>query len=90
MDETERVCRNLGQRVIELRKERGWIQQQLADEMQIDARDLRRVEAGDNVTISMLVRLARALDVEIGALFEQPRTKHRRQPGRPKAVRSIT
>ena len=87
MDETERVCRNLGQRVIELRKERGWIQQQLADEMQIDPRDLRREEAGDNVTIGMLVRLAKALGVEIAALFESPRTKHRRQPGRPKAVR---
>lgn len=86
MDETERVCRDLGQRVIELRKERGWIQQRLADEMEIDARDLRRVEAGDNVTVSMLVRLAGALGVEIGALFEPPRTRHRRKPGRPKAV----
>jgi transcriptional regulator with XRE-family HTH domain len=84
VDETDKVCRDLGQRVIELRKERGWTQEELADKMQIDARDLRRVEGGDNVTVYMLVRLARALGTEIGELFVPPKTRHRRRPGRPK------
>ena len=83
MDETERVCRNLGQRVIELRKERDLTQEALAEKMQFEARDLRRIEAGDNFTIYTLVRLARALGVEIPALFDLPRIKHRRRAGRP-------
>ena len=84
MDDADRVCRDLGQRVIELRKERGWTQQQLAERMEIDPRDLRRVEAGDNVTIHMLVKLARSLTVEIAALFVTPRRRDRRRPGRPR------
>lgn len=87
MDETERVCRDLGQRVIELRREKGLTQQELAERMEIDPRDLRRVEAGDNVTVHMLVRLARALDVHIRDLFQPPRSRQRRRPGRPRSRR---
>lgn len=87
MNETERVCRNLGQRVIELRKEFDLTQEALADRVGIDARDLRRVEAGGNVTVHMLVRFAKALNVEIGALFEAPKARHHREPGRPRASR---
>jgi transcriptional regulator with XRE-family HTH domain len=83
VDETERVCRNLGQRVIELRIDRELTQEALAEKMQIEARDLRRIEAGDNVTVHTLVRLARALGVDIPALFDPPKMKHRRRPGRP-------
>ncbi len=80
----ERACRNLGLRVLELRRGHGWTQQELADRMEMDARDLRRIEAGDNVTVMTLVRLAEALDIEVGALFEPAQDGARRRPGRPK------
>lgn len=84
-DEGERACRNLGQRVIELRKAHGWTQQNLADRMQIDSREVRRIEAGDNLTVLMLVKLAGALGVGVGALFE-PALPTQRRVGRPRTV----
>lgn len=86
-DEGERACRNLGQRVIELRKAQGWTQQNLADRMQIDAREVRRIEAGDNLTVFTLVKLAAALGVGVGALFELARESRPRRPGRPRSSR---
>ncbi|MBX3183150.1 MAG: helix-turn-helix transcriptional regulator [Polyangiaceae bacterium] len=86
MDDAERVCQDLGQRVIELRKKRGLTQQQLAERLGIDPRDLRRVESGDNVTVRMLVRLAKALVVPIGDLFVAPKVRDARRPGRPRKV----
>jgi transcriptional regulator with XRE-family HTH domain len=87
VDEGERVCQNLGRRVIELRKAQGLTQQNLADRMQIDARDVRRIESGDNVTVVTLVKLAGALDVDIGALFEPAAQAGQRRPGRPRSPR---
>ena len=80
------MCRDLGQRVFELRRERHWTQQQLADEMEIDVREIRRVEAGDNVTVHMLVRLATAFSVEVPALFATPKLRRKRRVGRPPSV----
>jgi hypothetical protein len=53
--------------------------------MQIDAREVRRIEAGDNLTVFMLVKLAGALGVGIGALFE-PAEPIKRRAGRPRTV----
>lgn len=79
-----KLCRDLGQRVLGLRKERGWTQQVLADAMGVDVREVRRVEAGDNVTLVMLMRLTLALNVDIRALFDQPMHHHKRRAGRPR------
>jgi transcriptional regulator with XRE-family HTH domain len=88
VDETERAERDLGLRVSEVRRAQGWTQQQLADRLKIDVRDVRRIEARANVTIATLVRLARALGVEIGALFNTPASRAKRHPGRP-AVKQL-
>lgn len=79
------MCRDLGQRVIELRLARGWTQEELADRVGVDVRDLRRIERGSNITVRMLVRVARGLAVGVGELFERPTTRHFRKPGRPKS-----
>jgi transcriptional regulator with XRE-family HTH domain len=84
VDEGARICRDLGQRIIELRRERGLTQEKLAEAVPIDARDLRRIEAGGNTTVETLVSVARALDVAIVALFVSPKSRTRRSPGRPK------
>lgn len=84
MDDPDRIARDLGLHVLELRRARGWTQQQLADLMGMDPRDLRRIEGGDNVTLFTLVRLASALEVTLPSLFEAPSSPLKRKPGRPK------
>ncbi|MBX3226136.1 MAG: helix-turn-helix transcriptional regulator [Labilithrix sp.] len=77
------MCRDLGQRLIELRRQRGLTQDALAELTGIDTRDLRRIEAGANTTVHTLVGLAVALDVPIIELFRPPTTVTKRAPGRP-------
>ena len=67
--EAERVARRVGQRVRQWRTFQGWSQEDLGERMGIDAREVRRIEAGDNLSILMLVRLARAFDKNVAALF---------------------
>jgi transcriptional regulator with XRE-family HTH domain len=78
-----RTLAALGQRLIELRRERGMTQEQLAAAARIDARDLRRVEGGGNTTVTTLLALARALGVGAGDLFTAPTQVMERRPGRP-------
>ncbi|MGH7298447.1 MAG: helix-turn-helix domain-containing protein, partial [Polyangiaceae bacterium] len=89
MDEATRVCTDLGHRVIELRRERGWTQEQLAERSQLDERDVRRIEAGENTTVHTLVRVAHAFRVSIALLFEPPSSRAVRRLGRPAAPRSL-
>lgn len=84
MDERRRICRTLGQRIIELRRDRELTQEGLAEILQIDARELRRLEAGGNTTVHTLVNLARALNVSITDLFQPPTKPAKRRAGRPK------
>jgi transcriptional regulator with XRE-family HTH domain len=60
----------LGRRVKELRQARGLSQEQLADRMGINAKYLSSIERGkENPTLDLLFKLAKALRVETGALF---------------------
>jgi transcriptional regulator with XRE-family HTH domain len=83
VDEARRTCRDLGQRIIELRKKRSLTQEQLAEQLLVDARELRRIESGENTTVHTLVKIAQALHVKIGELFELPSMRTIREPGRP-------
>jgi transcriptional regulator with XRE-family HTH domain len=81
--------RNIGRRVLELRRARGWTQEQAAERMRLDAVALRRIEAGRQlVTLRTLVRLANALGVPTRALFDEAQIREARRPGRPPAERS--
>ena len=86
MDEEARVCRDLGHRIIELRRTNGLTQEQLAERLHVDARELRRIEAGGNTTVQTLVRIARAFGVGVPELFVAPKTRSARDPGRPPTV----
>lgn len=56
-----------------LRVERGYSQERLALDAEIDRAYLGRIERGsENVTISRLETLAMILQVPIAALFEEP------------------
>lgn len=62
-----------------LRVERGLAQEALAVDAQIDRTYVSRLERNmENPTVGVLERLADALNVEITALFAQPRAGTRR------------
>ncbi len=62
----------LGRRVQQLRKERGWSQQELATEAGLDRAYLSTVEKGkQNITIGAAARIAAALDTTLSALIEE-------------------
>jgi transcriptional regulator with XRE-family HTH domain len=62
----EKLLRVLGERVRDVRKERGFSQEKLAELADIHVNHLRRVELGQaNPTYLVLLRLAKALDISL-------------------------
>ena len=61
----------VGLRIKELRKSRGLSQEQLAEKANINAKYLSRMERGtENPTLDMLIKLSRALEVEMWEMFD--------------------
>ena len=61
----------LGKRIRELRAERGYSQESFAAEVGLDRSYMGSVERGErNVAALNLIRIARALQVQIGELFK--------------------
>lgn len=70
MPSETQLLRALGKRIRELRKERGWSQERLAEVSDIHENHLRRIEGGTaNPSYLVLVRIARALKVPPAELF---------------------
>jgi transcriptional regulator with XRE-family HTH domain len=79
-----RACQDLGRRVREVRTGRGWTQEAAAERLGIDVRELQRIEAGRvNLTLHTLLRLARVLGAPVRELFDAPKSRAPRKPGRP-------
>jgi transcriptional regulator with XRE-family HTH domain len=69
-----KVQRFIGRRIAELRVQRSITQEQLAEESDVDARYIQRIEAGEiNITVETLVRLANVLRVGVAEIFAPPR-----------------
>jgi transcriptional regulator with XRE-family HTH domain len=65
----------LGARIRELRTKRGWSQEGFADRCGLDRTYIGGIERGErNVAVLNLLRIARTLDVGVGALFLSPGT----------------
>lgn len=61
----------IGIRIAELRKNVGFTQEQLAAKMEISSKYLSSIERGrENPTLSTLIKLAEALNVDLGAIFD--------------------
>ena len=61
---------SLGRRVRELRGRRGLTRKQVSQEAEVSERHLAQLEAGEgNISVVLLQRIARALNVPIGDLF---------------------
>lgn len=71
------AIRAIGQRIADLRRERGITQERFAEQVGVSEKYVQRVEAGTNLSIRSLVRFANALDVPLHTLIEptQPAEK---------------
>ena len=56
-------------RIIELRRERGWTQEKLAEECGVGIRTIQRLEAGNDASLETLSMVANALGVPVRELF---------------------
>jgi transcriptional regulator with XRE-family HTH domain len=64
--------RLIGRRVAQVRRERGWTQEELAERLGVSVRYLQAVEAGqENLTLDSLTQLALRLDLSLGELVDQ-------------------
>lgn len=79
-----RASRQLGLRVIELRQSLNLTQEDLAERIGWGPRQMQRVEAGTNLSVDGLVKLANALGVDLPTLLQPPSRRIQRRPGRPK------
>ena len=60
----------LGQRIRQLRRARGWTQQELAEEAELDYKYLGAVERGErNITIDNVQKIAAGLGLDAHQLF---------------------
>jgi transcriptional regulator with XRE-family HTH domain len=69
----EEEWKYVSNRITELRKERGWSIQALADYSNIERADLSRIESGkaNGIYFSTLCKIAEALDVPPGELVRK-------------------
>ena len=64
------IYKKFGERVKELRKDKGLSQEQLAEKIKRDPRSVVAIEGGKrNPTLNTIDKLAKALGVEIKELF---------------------
>lgn len=84
-EDAERVTKDVGRRVAELRRAAGLTQEEFAEKIGMDSTNLQRIElGGQNLTIRSLVRLASGLGVRTAEPFQKPATRAIKV-GRPKA-----
>jgi transcriptional regulator with XRE-family HTH domain len=84
----DRLLRNLGRRLAEARAERGLTQEQLAELVDVSARYVQSVEAGnENLTVRTLAKFATVLEIPLADMFLAP-TKPK--PGPVAVEREIT
>jgi transcriptional regulator with XRE-family HTH domain len=67
----EQIQKKIGQRVIDLRSQKGWSQSDLARACNKDRQAIEKIENGKvNPTIFSLFEIAKALQVPISALVD--------------------
>ena len=80
--ETAAILKELGKRIAELRRAKGFTQETAAERLGMLAPNYARIEQGRlNVTVDTLVRIVKMLedDVKIADLFVPPTTTERRR-----------
>lgn len=86
--DADRVIKDVGRKLAELRARAGLTQEELAEQLRIAPNNLQRIELGmQNLTLRTLVRLANQVGVPVAHLFRAPRSRLVRT-GRPPKRRS--
>jgi transcriptional regulator with XRE-family HTH domain len=81
----ERVTKDIGRRIAELRAERRMTQEQFAVRLGVTFQWVSQFESGRNLTVHSLVKIANALNVSVVELFAVPKDPSRVvRRGRPK------
>jgi len=73
----DRVCKNVGRRIAELRKERGMTQEEFSVILGTSFQWVSQLESGRNMTLHSLARVANALRVSLQDLLAQPAASSR-------------
>ncbi len=61
----------IGMRIKEIRRSKGFSQEQLAEKADINSKYLSRMERGtENPTLDMLIKLSNALEIEMWEMFD--------------------
>ena len=69
----ERITRQIGRRIAELRRAQGLTQAELASKLDVTTPWVSRVERrGENLMVATLVKIANAIGVEPRELWEKP------------------
>lgn len=67
------LCQQIGARIAELRRDKGWSQKQFAQRLNSSIQWISAVETGkQNFRVHTLARLAHFLEVEVVSLFVKP------------------
>jgi transcriptional regulator with XRE-family HTH domain len=68
---SKKLLQALGQRISDLRQERGWPLNALAEMAELSANDLGGIERGElDPSVETLLRIARALKMDVATLCE--------------------
>jgi transcriptional regulator with XRE-family HTH domain len=82
-NDSEKLIRDIGRRIAEIRTRKGWKQQDLADALQVTWRQVARWEAGSsNFTVATLNKLAKTLGCSVTEFYKIPKTS-KPKAGRP-------
>jgi transcriptional regulator with XRE-family HTH domain len=80
----EKLVKDIGRRVAEIRRERGLTQEALATKLRATMQWVQQIEYGANLTIYSLAKLADALGAPLEAFLTPPHaSSYARSPGRP-------
>ncbi len=81
------VVEGVGRRIAEVRRQADLTQEQAAEQLGISLRHMKRIEAGHNMTIFTLAKIASSLGVSPASLLAAPKSSAPRRPGRPRSRR---
>jgi transcriptional regulator with XRE-family HTH domain len=81
----DRLVTDVGRRIAELRRRSGRTQEELAEALRMTVQYFQRIEAGMNLTLHSLAKIANALDVPVRALLVSPARSARAPVGRPRS-----
>ena len=71
------MTQTIGQKIKQLRKERGFTQMDLADRINVSYQQVQKYEKGETqISVQRLSSIARALEVPITIFLDEPRFQH--------------